>query len=543
VSQPEFTSWSIVHDGRSATYCRNEVPLSTVDGRVECDFELPSDGPTPYERYVLSDEFAFRASTLRYDAVADEFCFHITTRRVDGKPVYRPLPYPEAMVLGTDRRVLTLAFARMADALGNSFLIIVLPLYVESGQVVLDGIAGSTVLGIELTVPFLVGLVLSLFGFLNSFGQPFTGRLSDRIGRRRVFVLFGLGLFALASATYPFVRRYELVLFVRAFQGLGAAFTIPATIALVNEFAAGDDERGGNFGVFNTFRLIGFGFGPIVAGLVVAAGPYATPLGELSGFNAAFAVAVLGALVSFALVALLIEDPERTRAPAGEELKFRVLDHRGNHLLDSVFVLGVATLFMAISIALFATIQEAIKAQLGEGEFLFSVQFAAVVIANVAFQVPVGRASDRYGRRPFIVAGFALLVPSVFLQGYVAGIAASVAGAVPAALAGAVAPGLMLFLRLLQGVAVAFVFPPSLALAGDLAGEGKSGSTLSVLTMAFGLGIAVGPLASGYLVRFGFAAPFVFGAALAVVALALVVSQVEDTLPADATARPTPQDD
>jgi len=447
------------------------------------------------------------------------------------------------MVLGTDRRVLTLAFARMADALGNSFLIIVLPLYVESGQVVLDGIAGSTVLGIELTVPFLVGLVLSLFGFLNSFGQPFTGRLSDRIGRRRVFVLFGLGLFALAAATYPFVRRYELVLFVRAFQGLGAAFTIPATIALVNEFAAGDDERGGNFGVFNTFRLIGFGFGPIVAGLVVAAGPYATPLGELSGFNAAFAVAVFGALVSFALVALLIEDPERTRAPAGEELKFRVLHRRGNHLLDSVFVLGVATLFMAISIALFATIQEAIKAQLGEGEFLFSVQFAAVVIANVAFQVPVGRASDRYGRRPFIVAGFALLVPSVFLQGYVAGIAAGVAGAVPAALAGAVAPGLMLFLRLLQGVAVAFVFPPSLALAGDLAGEGKSGSTLSVLTMAFGLGIAVGPLASGYLVRFGFAAPFVFGAALAVVALALVVSQVEDTLPADAPARPTPQDD
>lgn len=31
------------------------------------------------------------------------------------------------MVLGTDSRVLTLAFARMADALGNFFLIIVPP--------------------------------------------------------------------------------------------------------------------------------------------------------------------------------------------------------------------------------------------------------------------------------------------------------------------------------------------------------------------------------------------------------------------------------
>ena len=448
------------------------------------------------------------------------------------------------MVLGTDKRVLTLAMARMADALGNSFLIIVLPLYIESGQVDLEGLVGSNVLGLELTVPFLVGLVLSLFGFLNSFGQPFTGRLSDRTGRRRAFVLFGLGLFGVASASYPLVERYELVLLVRALQGLGAAFTIPATIALVNEFAASDTERGGNFGVFNTFRLVGFGFGPIVAGLVIEAGPYATPLGTLSGFNAAFSVAVLGAVVSFALVSLLIEDPPRTNAEASDDLSFRVFDRDGRKLLDPVFALGVGTLFMAITVALFATIQEAIKLQLGEEEFLFSVQFAAVVIANVLFQVPVGRASDRYGRRPFIVAGFALLVPSVLFQGYVPAITAALAGVTPPVLAGSVAPGLMLALRLLQGIAVAFVFAPSLALAGDLAGEGESGTTLSVLTMAFGLGIAIGPLASGYLVRYGFPAPFTFGAVLSLLALVLVYSQVEDTLSdGSAAGRAAPQDD
>ncbi|WP_435344831.1 RNA-guided endonuclease InsQ/TnpB family protein [Haloarchaeobius sp. HRN-SO-5] len=85
VSQPEFTSWSMVYDKRSATFYRNEVSLSTVNGRVECDFELPSDSPTPYERYVLSEEFEFRASTLQYDAVDDEFYFHITTRKDDSE--------------------------------------------------------------------------------------------------------------------------------------------------------------------------------------------------------------------------------------------------------------------------------------------------------------------------------------------------------------------------------------------------------------------------------------------------------------------------
>jgi len=64
VSQPEFTSWSMVYDKRSATFYRNKVSLSTVNGRVECEFELPADSPTPYEQYVLSDEYEFRASTL-----------------------------------------------------------------------------------------------------------------------------------------------------------------------------------------------------------------------------------------------------------------------------------------------------------------------------------------------------------------------------------------------------------------------------------------------------------------------------------------------
>ena len=443
------------------------------------------------------------------------------------------------MVLGVDRRVLALAMARMADALGNSFLIIVLPLYIASGEISLAGIVDGRLLGFRLTEEFLIGVVLSLFGFLNSFGQPFTGRLSDRTNRRKFYILLGLVIFAVASAAYPFVTSYWSVVAVRGLQGLGAAFTIPVTVALVNDYATSDRERGGNFGVFNTFRLIGFGFGPVVAGAVVTGGfggdrvvTYVLPAWlpalaglRVSGFDAAFAVAVLGAVVSFALVFLLVNDPESTEADAGDEFSVAVLDRDGPGL-DPVFVLGVGTLFMALTIALYATLQETINARLGQGSTLFGLQFSAVVIANVLLQVPVGRWSDRYGRRPFLLAGFAILVPSVFAQGVVTD------------------PLLMLGARFIQGVAVACVFAPALALAGDLAREGESGTQLSILTMAFGLGVAFGPLVSGFLVSFGFLVPFAFGAGLAAVALALVFSQVEETVGvADGSAvDPTPQD-
>jgi MFS family permease len=407
----------------------------------------------------------------------------------------------------TDRRVLVLALARMVDAVGNSFLVVVLPLYIASQEVSLAGLVGARVpvVGIAVTEPLLIGVALSLFGFLNSFSQPLTGRFSDRFGRRKPFILFGLALLGVASGLYVVAEDYWHVMVLRALQGLGAAFTIPATVALVNELATTGD-RGGNFGVFNTFRLLGFGFGPLVAGTVAVT----------LGYDAAFAVAVLGAAASIVLVSLFVHDPPETRSAAGEDLSIAV---RGEDtLLDPVFTLGLGTVCMGVGIALFATLEPQINARLGQTEVLFGVEFGAVVLANVVTQYPVGRASDLYGRRPFLVAGFVLLIPTVLAQGFVT------------------TPPEMIAARLLQGVAVAMVFAPSLALAGDLAREGSSGTTLSVLTMAFGLGTAIGPLASGYLVGYGFHVPFVAGAVLAVLALVLVATQVTRSVDATAAA-------
>jgi MFS family permease len=432
-------------------------------------------------------------------------------------------------IVETDRRVIVLALARMVGAVGNSFLIVVLPLYVASDLIDLDALLGTAVgvgsATVTLTEPLLIGVVLSLFGFLNSLSQPFTGRLSDRLATRRPFVLGGIVLLGTASGLYTLADSYWLLIVLRAIQGFGAALTIPATVALVNEYAASADKRGGNFGVFNTFRLIGFGFGPVLAGIVVDGGPYdlsAVGLPIINGFDAAFAAACLGAYLSFVLVYALVHDAADTAA-AGDDVSIRV---RGDdRLFDPVFVLGVATVAMGLCIALYATLQNQVNLRLDQAPVWFGIQFAAVTIANVALQVPVGRASDRVGRRPFLLAGFVLLGPTTLLQGLV------------------LSPVVMTLVRLGQGVAVACVFAPSLALAGDLAREGESGTTLSVLTMGFGFGIALGPLASGFLVGFGFVVPFAVGAGLAVVALVLVVTQVEETLGAATDAGATAADD
>jgi MFS family permease len=160
----------------------------------------------------------------------------------------------------------------------------------------------------------------------------------------------------------------------------------------------------------------------------------------------------------------------------------------------------------------FATLGDIVNARLDQGPTMFGLQFAAFVLAQILLQAPIGRATDFYGRRDFILIGTVLLVPTTAVQGVL------------------VDSWLMFGARFLQGVAGAMVFAPALALAGDLAPEGRSGAVLSVLTMAFGFGVAAGPLVSGFLVAYGFVVPFAVAAVLAAIAAALVWTQVEETV-------------
>ena len=418
-------------------------------------------------------------------------------------------------LLGVNPQVLALALARMSESVGNSFLIVVLPLFIAS-----EFVTGAT---FGLTEVFITGLVLSIFGFVNSPLQPFTGRLSDRTGRRKIYVLFGLVLIAVASFAYSLASTYWHLIVLRVFQGVAGAFIIPTTVALVNDLAT-DENRGGTMGTYNTFRLVGFGVGPIAAGGVVAAGPYSIPLGattlSITGFDAAFYFAASTATLAFVLVLGLIRDPDiEPSEPEGSALdSFQVFDRTGTQLFDPVFALGIVSFFMAVGIAVFATLGDIVNTELNQGPEMFGLQFAAFVLAQIFLQAPIGRATDFYGRKAFIVAGTILLVPTTLVQGLVPDLA----------LAGMSDSWVMFAARFLQGVAGAMVFAPALALAGDIAPDGESGSTLSVLTMAFGFGVAAGPLLSGILVAWGFVVPFAFAAALAGIGVVVVLTQVDE---------------
>ena len=103
-SRPTYETFSIVYDKRAATYHRDTVSLATVNGRVECEYDLPEnpDG-TPHGDYLLNDDYSFSTSTVHYDSEADEFYLNaVMKRELDGDS---PEKAEDANVLGVDCNV------------------------------------------------------------------------------------------------------------------------------------------------------------------------------------------------------------------------------------------------------------------------------------------------------------------------------------------------------------------------------------------------------------------------------------------------------
>jgi EmrB/QacA subfamily drug resistance transporter len=104
-----------------------------------------------------------------------------------------------------------------------------------------------------------------------SFGSLllFCGRLTDRIGRKEIF-LTGLTGFAVASAVGGASTSFVMLVTARACQGAFAALLAPSCLALLTTTFTDADERGKAFGIFSGVVASGAGVGLIIGGALTS---------------------------------------------------------------------------------------------------------------------------------------------------------------------------------------------------------------------------------------------------------------------------------
>lgn len=95
------------------------------------------------------------------------------------------------------------------------------------------------------------------------------GRLGDNIGHRRL-LLTGLLLFTLASVFCGLASTLEVLIILRAVQGLGAAILMALTLAFVGETVP-KEKTGSAMGLLGATSAVGTALGPALGGFLIAA--------------------------------------------------------------------------------------------------------------------------------------------------------------------------------------------------------------------------------------------------------------------------------
>ena len=98
------------------------------------------------------------------------------------------------------------------------------------------------------------------------------GSLGDLYGRRKVFVS-GVVLFAAGSAWCGFAPSIASLIFARGLQGIGAAFLVPGSLAIISASYA-ESDRGQAIGTWSGFTAITAAIGPVLGGWLVEIGSW-----------------------------------------------------------------------------------------------------------------------------------------------------------------------------------------------------------------------------------------------------------------------------
>ena len=386
------------------------------------------------------------------------------------------------------RNVWVLTFASFLTDVSTEMMVHLLPLFL------------ANVLGARTVT---IGLIEGVAETTSSLLKLASGRLSDRLGRRKWLTVSG---YALSTAAKPFLalaQTWQTVLAARFVERMGKGVRTSPRDALLADSVT-PAKRGAAFGLHRAGDTAGAALGILIALLVVwllqgrqltLARPTFTALVWLSLLPAALAVILL--IVGVREKRAVVKEKRPSPQPASLPKPFKryliiiLLFTLGNSS-DAFLILRAQSAGLSI-LGVLATL------------ILFNLAYAAV-------SGPAGSLSDKIGRPRLLLGGW-LFYALVYL-----GLAFAQTG------------WQIVLLYVLYGIYYGLTEGSAKALVADLVPKKRRGAAYGWYNGAVGLAALPASLLAGLLWQgvagwagFGAAAPFLFGAGMAVTAALLLL--------------------
>jgi MFS family permease len=359
-----------------------------------------------------------------------------------------------------------------------------------------------TVLGASMVE---VGVIEGIAEATAMIVKIFSGALSDWLGRRKLLAAVGYGLAAFTKPVFPLAASLLWIVAARFVDRIGKGIRGAPRDALIADITPGA-LRGAAFGLRQALDTVGAFLGPLAA--------IALMWLSADRFRLVFWIAVVPAMVSFALIAFVVKEPARASAPGTPAARLKMADCAR---LPAVFWMVVA-IAAVLTLARFSEAFLILKAQ----NIGIPIAFvpAIMVVMNAVYALtayPAGALSDRIGRRGVLIAGTATLI--------VADLVLAFSGSVVVALVGVALWGL--HMGLTQGLLSAMV--------ADTAPAELRGTAFGLFNLAGGIAVLVASVGAGALWdSYGPAATFTAGAIVTAIGLAglLAVAKPSGARPA-----------
>ncbi|WP_228515483.1 MFS transporter [Agreia pratensis] len=147
-------------------------------------------------------------------------------------------------------------------------------------------------------IPAVISTSVLIYTIALIAASYFAGWLSDRLGRRKVFVWSSTALFAIGTFALIFVHDISGFFILEALLGLAFGIYVGVDLALVVDVLPNPEDAGKDLGVFNIANALPQTFAPLVGGILVYVGD---PTGNNYAlwFSVCAVAAIVGALVIF----------------------------------------------------------------------------------------------------------------------------------------------------------------------------------------------------------------------------------------------------
>ncbi len=386
--------------------------------------------------------------------------------------------YKNKIFKGITKNIVVLGFVSLFTDLSSQMVFPLIPLFLTS------------VLGAG---AYVVGIVEGAAETTASFVKILSGFWSDKIKKRKPFILFGYALSSFTKPLFAFAQAWPFVIFIRVIERIGKGIRNAPRDAIIAE-SVNENVRGKVYGFHRAMDGIGSVLGSILAFILF----------PILGFRNLFLLAFFPSIIAVFVIIFIKESKKEgnliNKKDQSNIQKISFKDFpkklRWFIVISGIFALsnfGYAFLLLRVKSMGF-TDQTAI--------FLYVLFYIVYVFSAI----PPGILSDKIGRKPLLVVAYIIFLITSFGLIFVSNIYSITLFFITYGI----------FYAMIDGVQRAFV--------ADLAPEHLKATALGAFHMIIGLAALPGGLVMGLLWdKIGPTATFLYAIILSSISLLLLI--------------------